>query len=665
MNQSLLNATVRNQVYLESLKTEQVGRFTRFLKVIDKDLKKRLTSEDLTEYSRTRFERLLSSIGQNLDQTFSKFRDEFETDLTEIGIYESEFEARSLVNTIDTAGFESVIPSARQVKSAIYSQPLSVRGADGGKLLKPFIKDWSVSDKKRIIGSIRQGFFEGKTNFQIIKDIRGTKAANYSNGVLAVVNRHADAIVRTSIQHVASVSRFETWKQNSNVVKGYRWVSALDSRTTDVCQALDGQVFTVGNGPKPPAHIRCRSTTIAELDSKYDYLKEGRTRAAKGGPVDGNKDYYHWLKDQSIEFQDDVLGPVRGRLFRDGGLSIQRFKELQLDKKFRPITLAEMRKKEPTAFDKAFSKPGKSKATSTGFQPSPAGKWHEKSFVKSRPLANKIAKNNQDVSVVKERGSAYAQAGQKINMAQYDRSTKQGQEIWRHEFGHIIDVRIGRKNKTNYVSSGRKFLTASNKDSENLKMLSGRGKRSKESLKAEATKQVAYTHIENSVGGIGVEKRIKFNRDLALNAGLDYDKLKDLMNETTGIGNDGSLTQTFRMAHIIEAIRLQDVETFFNYITFKYTNDFTKYKQTLDVDGVYGSISDLIGSCTRNVVCSQNRSYPGHTDSYYNRHPTSAPTESFANLMATYGHPNYYVFEIVQRFAPNITKAFLEIISDY
>jgi hypothetical protein len=115
---------------------------------------------------------------------------------------------------------------------------------------------------------------------------------------------------------------------------------------------LDGQVFKLGKGPKPPIHIRCRSTTVAELDERFNFLKEGAQRASKDGPVSSNQTYYEWLKTQSSEFQDEVLGKARAKLFREGGLSAERFAALNLHRNFTPMTLEEMKSKEPLAFSK-------------------------------------------------------------------------------------------------------------------------------------------------------------------------------------------------------------------------------------------------------------------------------------------------------------------------
>ena len=56
---------------------------------------------------------------------------------------------------------------------------------------------------------------------------------------------------------------------------------------------------------------------------------------------------------QPAKVQDSIVGSTRGKLLRDGGLSAGRFAELQLGKRFEPLTLDEMRQLEPIAFHKA------------------------------------------------------------------------------------------------------------------------------------------------------------------------------------------------------------------------------------------------------------------------------------------------------------------------
>jgi hypothetical protein len=86
-------------------------------------------------------------------------------------------------------------------------------------------------------------------------------------------------------------------------------------------------------------------------------LSKDGTRASVGdsGPqqVRADLSYYDWLTQQPAAFQDKAIGPVRAKLLRDGGLSVERFSELQLDRNFAPLTLDQMKALEPLAFDRA------------------------------------------------------------------------------------------------------------------------------------------------------------------------------------------------------------------------------------------------------------------------------------------------------------------------
>jgi SPP1 gp7 family putative phage head morphogenesis protein len=237
--------------------------------------------------------------------------------------------------------------------SAAWKRALENPMSHSGETLSEFVESFGSREAKRVLSQIRLGAAQGRTNAEIIRSIIGTRARNYKDGILATSRRNADAMVRTATQHVASTGRQALWEANADVVEKYQWVSTLDRNTTTICKSLDGQEWELGKGPTPPIHIRCRSTTIAVLNSKFDFLKQGRTRSAEFGPVSGSETYYDWLGAQSASVQNEALGPIRGKLFRDGGLSADEFATLQLDKNFKPLTLAEMRALEPEAFQAA------------------------------------------------------------------------------------------------------------------------------------------------------------------------------------------------------------------------------------------------------------------------------------------------------------------------
>ncbi|MFZ3192807.1 MAG: minor capsid protein [Moraxellaceae bacterium] len=346
--QQLLDQTIRHAVQLEGLKQSEVNKIAKFLREIEQVLRAKLSiDDDLSAFSRTRLEQILADVGNATGAVFTSFYDDLMLSLGAIAAAEVAFE----VNSIGRAAVQPVAPVIAQVQRAVAVNPLSAKGIQG-KLLEPFIKDFSKVEKDRLIGAIRQGAFTGQTNAQIIRNIRGTKAANYKDGLLDVTKRNADAIVRTSIQHVSNVARNETWKSNSDIVTGVRIVATLDSRTSATCRSLDGRVFKLSEGVRPPFHIRCRTTTVAVLDPKYAGKDTPQKRASMNGQVD-DQTYYEWLKSQPVSFQDSVLGVDRSKLLRDGGLPADRFAALQLDRNFKPITLDEMRRLEPVVFERA------------------------------------------------------------------------------------------------------------------------------------------------------------------------------------------------------------------------------------------------------------------------------------------------------------------------
>lgn len=126
---------------------------------------------------------------------------------------------------------------------------------------------------------------------------------------------------------------------------------------SQICQSLDGRQFKVGEGPLPPIHPGCRSTTTPTLSQRFDFLDKGATRASKGADggeqVPADTTYFAWLKTQPKSFQDAAIGPTRAKLLRNGGLTSDQFSKLSLDKNFKALTLDEMKRLQPAAFEKA------------------------------------------------------------------------------------------------------------------------------------------------------------------------------------------------------------------------------------------------------------------------------------------------------------------------
>lgn len=356
---ALSTVATRHQVFLERLKVQTSRDFVQVLPKLERAIRDtlfELQTDTLSDLSTKALKKLLRDLRAAQTSLLADAKETLLGDLSSLAKYETGFEERALQAAIDAAKQGSSLqdyqvsptPAADAFDYAL-KQPISATG----QLLEPFVDQWSNKQLDAVELAVQKAWGEGQTIQQLVTQLRGTKAAGYKDGLIAASRRQAEAVARTSVQHVAQSARSAVWEENSDVVEAVIWVSTLDDRTTAECRALDGQEFPVDSGPRPPIHIGCRSTTIAKLPKELDFLDKGATRSSVDGYVPADQTYYEWLQDQPAEFQDEALGPMRGQLFRDGGLSADEFAKLSVTSNMQPMTLADMAAKEPTAFKDA------------------------------------------------------------------------------------------------------------------------------------------------------------------------------------------------------------------------------------------------------------------------------------------------------------------------
>jgi SPP1 gp7 family putative phage head morphogenesis protein len=190
---------------------------------------------------------------------------------------------------------------------------------------------------------VRNGLLLGESTDKIARRLR--------RQLIAVPNNQIKAMVRTSVNQVANAASQAVYTQNQDISSKYQYIATLDSRTSAICRALDGQEFQYGKGPTPPQHFNCRSTTVPLID--YERLgipppKPGKRRS-RDGLVPANQSYGQWLHNQSKGTKADVLGPEKvpyfNRLARKYGPTnaIRRF----VSEDGTELTLEQLRRRYP------------------------------------------------------------------------------------------------------------------------------------------------------------------------------------------------------------------------------------------------------------------------------------------------------------------------------
>lgn len=343
INKQLQQLIITHAVYVEKYKTYESNKMLKILEAADDDLTAQLAKNKGTIASERRLRKQLEAIKALEESYASVFYDEYKGDLkafagNEGGWYVERL--RELTNPYVNLDF--TLPSAAQIYSAAEASFLIL---DKGVTLdlESMINSVFGTRSQIIEQTLRQGFVLGKTNDQIVRELLGYEEAGaFFDGNMKKARTSMERIVRTSMSHLASTARDEVYSRNDDIVKGYKWVSCIDTRTSPTCINYDGRCWYYNKdyipdnasllpGPvKNPAHYHCRSCTVPilkswkELGININEAPEG-TRSALDGYVPQSTTYSEWFDKAGEKVQMDVLGPARYKLYKEGGEKITAF----------------------------------------------------------------------------------------------------------------------------------------------------------------------------------------------------------------------------------------------------------------------------------------------------------------------------------------------------
>lgn len=332
---SLLTSLISHQIWLQRNASGEVKDLAPFIQEMRDEIKRQVLLFGDDGRSTARLNKLLRDLEEALTGLAGDWQTKLTEDLKELAAYEAEWNVKTLTANVNA---EFVTPTAEQVWAAAEFQPLSLsdKPVDFAKLMD----GWGETEVARLVTGVKMGFVQGQTTRQIVKNVVG------SGGLADISERNAATVIRTALSHVSNEARNETYRQNDDIIEKYEIIATLDSRTSTICRSLDGQEYEIGKGPMPPFHPNCRTTTAPVISSEFDFLDKGAKRAAKGAEggtqVSADTTYYEFLKQQPAWFQDQALGPVRGKIFRNSGISPEEFRVISVDGFGNPLTLKQM-----------------------------------------------------------------------------------------------------------------------------------------------------------------------------------------------------------------------------------------------------------------------------------------------------------------------------------
>lgn len=315
-------------------------------------------------FKQQRLQALFTLTDKLIQQKYGQISREHQASMIDLSEFESE-RTRSLINKHLGVALLNVGVPLSTLKALVNDDIVEGRPA----------KEWWSQQSDNLRGrfqqTIRQGVFAGETLDQLKQRVRGTKARNFQDGVMAVSGREAEALIRTSVQSVANAARYETFRANDDVLGGFQALVTLDTRTSELCMARSGHAWDVDGNPlnaetkesfpgPPPWHFNCRTVLVPVLKSWAQLRKEAKqddelgkkldriedkigkgTQASMDGQVAAELSYADWLKTKPEEVQIEILGRGRWQLWRRNLIDLNDL----IDQRGRPVTLDGLKSK--------------------------------------------------------------------------------------------------------------------------------------------------------------------------------------------------------------------------------------------------------------------------------------------------------------------------------
>ena len=146
--------------------------------------------------------------------------------------------------------------------------------AAGSKTIGEYMDNLFTQYENKVNDALIGGLVRGESYSQMAKNLADATGISMRKAQL-LINTESNAIFNESVSDVI--------KENP-IVKGYRFRAVLDSRTSEICQSMDGKFIPkedIKPGVNyPPLHPNCRSTVVTVLLDENE-LKDRRQRWTK------------------------------------------------------------------------------------------------------------------------------------------------------------------------------------------------------------------------------------------------------------------------------------------------------------------------------------------------------------------------------------------------
>ena len=271
-NEDLMDEAVRLGLIVDRLAQNAFGRVLERLNALSDELAVLIIRINPTavvreDARRARLETLVEEMDRAIQDAYRQIESQVNKDLSDVATLTQDSLALLLALLLLIKGL------SRQLDHAALSsvrQDILVAGATVPEWWDLQSQDTRVHTRRVVTDALRltQVGKEPGTG-----DLVGAIKDTSPGSLFSAAPRHAQGLVRSAFHAVANRVRFEMILRHPELFRAIQHISVLDGRTSGICRARAGRLWTLEGAPightlpfyRPPLHWNCRSHFVAVM----------------------------------------------------------------------------------------------------------------------------------------------------------------------------------------------------------------------------------------------------------------------------------------------------------------------------------------------------------------------------------------------------------------
>jgi len=221
---ALRDIYLRHGINLTRYSTHEARKLVEILDTANKQIRGIISKAKGIE-TKEKYRRIASEIRHISKELSQQLNGQVQLDFTKLAEEETRFVESAVRNVGLKTDFE--LPAPTKIWATARFDTYVGYGKD---TYESFLDTYGDNVFKTWDSQVRAGYMAGLTAKQINRNVLGS-VKDFEPGQMQALRRSLETNTRTMVAHLAETARNETYRQNSRLFSGYRYLGTLDSRT--------------------------------------------------------------------------------------------------------------------------------------------------------------------------------------------------------------------------------------------------------------------------------------------------------------------------------------------------------------------------------------------------------------------------------------------------